>query len=357
MPSSSYDRYGLTSNPFRDLSSESLDDIEVYHVNLDIDRLLETIRDEVFSKENRAFVALVGLHGAGKTERLLVARAEAEEHKAFCVYFDITTKTTWVTRGLAEAFRKEAGLGGFQQLFSAPRWFRDLGSLEKSKDKNYDALKAGRTLAAALNANAPSFLLLNDVHNLSNSQEFGLFSKVLQELVDGIKPGVMVMFGSFPSFMLQLATHQAALVSRINRTILLPRLTPEEAALLLAKKLLAKRLVEGLDPLYPFDQEAVFKVNQYAYGNPRRLIELADACMEYAVAHRTYRIDSEVVRSAMIERHVGDLKTEVDTRADSWEEDSPAGPAPSPRATAPVPTAGAGSTPTIPPVSGPKTPT
>ena len=357
MPSSSYDRYGLTSNPFRDLSSESLDDIEVYHVNLDVDRLLETVRDEVFSKENRAFIGLVGLHGAGKTERLLVTQAEAEEHKAFCVYFDITTKTTWVTRGLAEAFRKEAGLGGFAQIFSAPRWFRDLGTLEKLKDKNYDALKAGRILAAALNANVPSFLLLNDIHNLSNSQEFGLFSKALQELVDAIQPGVMVMFGSFPSFMLQLATHQAALVSRINRTILLPRLTAEEAALLIAKKLLAKRLVEGLDPLYPFDQEAVFKVNQYAYGNPRRLIELADACMEFAVAHRTYRIDAEVVRSAMIERHVGDLKTEVDTRADSWQEDAPAGPTnPAPAAkSSPSITPGTPSAVSpAPPASGPK---
>ena len=325
MPGSAYDRYGLTSNPFRDLSSESLEDVEVYHVNLDVDRSLDTIREEVFAKENRALVALVGLHGAGKTERLLVAQSEARERKAFCVYYDITTKTTWVTRNLAEAVRKEAKLGGFAQLFSAPRWFRDVAALEKIKDKNYDPLRAGRAIAEELNANAPAFLLLNDLHNLSSSEELGLFAKVLQEMVDAIKPGVLVMFGCFPSFMLQLATHQAPLSSRINRTLVLPRLTPEEAALLLAKKLLAKRLVEGLDPLYPFDQEAVFKLNQYAWGNPRRLLELADACIEYAVAHRAYRIDAEVVRSALLERQVQDLKVDVDNRAGSWEEDPPTG--------------------------------
>ena len=85
MPGASYERYGLTSNPFRDLASESLDDVEVYHVNLDVDRTLDTIKQEVLEKENRAAVALVGLHGAGKTERLLVAQSEGKERKAFVV--------------------------------------------------------------------------------------------------------------------------------------------------------------------------------------------------------------------------------------------------------------------------------
>ncbi|HTZ61346.1 MAG TPA: hypothetical protein VMC82_01705 [Thermoplasmata archaeon] len=325
MPGSSYDRFGLTSNPFRDLASESLEDVEIYHVNLDIDRTLDTIREEIYAKENRALIALVGLHGAGKTERLLMAQEEARDRGAFSVYFDITTKTTWVTRGLAASFRKSANLGGFAQIFSAPRWYRDIAALERMKDRNYDPLKAGRALAEALNAHAPAFLLLNDLHNLAASDELGIFAKVLQEMVDKIKPGVLVMFGCFPSFMLQLATHQAPLSSRINRTLILPRLTPEEASLLLAKKLLAKRLVEGLDPLYPFDQESVSRLNQYAYGNPRRLLELADVCIEFAVAHRSYRIDTEIVRSALLERQVQDLKSEVEARSDGWKEDPPAG--------------------------------
>jgi hypothetical protein len=325
MPGSSYDRYGLTSNPFRDLSSESLEDVEVFHVNLDVDRTLDAIREEIFAKENRALVGLIGLHGAGKTERLLVAQAEARERKAFCVYFDITTKTAWVTKGLAEAVEKSANLGGFKRIFGAPRWFRDVVAFEKLKDKNYDPLKAGRAIAEALNANVPAFLLLNDLHNLATSAELGLFAKVLQEMVDAIKPGVLVMFGCFPNFMLQLATQQPPLASRINRSLILPRLTAEEAALLLAKKLLAKRLVEGLDPLYPFDQEAVLRLNQLAWGNPRRLLELADASIEYAVTHRAYRIDAEVVRSALVERQVQDVKATFEARTDPWVEDPPTG--------------------------------
>jgi hypothetical protein len=183
-------------------------------------------------------------------------------------------------------------------------------------------VKAGQAIAGALNANAPSLLLLNDLHNLSSSSELNVFSKMLQELVDSIKPGVLVMFGAFPSFMLQLATDQAPLASRINRTLLLPRISADEASLLIAKKLLAKRLVEGLDPLYPFDRESVQRLNQISVGNPRRLLEMCDVALEYAVTHRAYRIDVEAVRSAILERQVGELKSMVDNRTDPWEEDS-----------------------------------
>ncbi len=320
MPTTSYDRYGLTSNPFRDLASESLDDVEVYHVNLDVDRVLDTIKDEVYEKENRALVALVGLHGAGKTERLLITQAEARERKAFVIYFDITTKTAWAMKGIAQSISKSAKLGGFQRIFSSPRWLKDVTALERVKDTGYDPVRAGKAIAGALNANAPSFLLLNDLHNLASSAELNVFSKTLQEVADAIKPGVLVMFGAFPSFMLQLATDQPPLSSRINRTLILPRISTEEASLLIAKKLLAKRLVEGLDPLYPFDQEAVAELNQISVGNPRRLLEMADAALEYAVAHRAYRIDIELVRSAILERQVKDIRTMVDNRTDPWEE-------------------------------------
>jgi hypothetical protein len=321
MPAPTYERYGLISNPFRDLSSESIGDIELFHVNLEVDRLLETMREEVFAKENRAVVALVGLHGAGKTERLLVMAAEAKARKAFHVYFDITTKTAWVTRGLAQAIVKTANLGGFKQLFGAPKWFRDVAALQRLKDQNYDPVKTGRALAEALNANTPAFLLLNDLHNLTNSKERVLFIKTFQEVIDGIKPGVMVMFGAFPTFMLQLAREQGPLTSRINRTVVLPRLSTDEASLLIAKKLLGKRIVEGLDPLYPFDKDVVTKLNLIAYGNPRRLLELADAALEYGATHRAYRIDDEILRTALAERKVKELDRIMD-ESFSWSEES-----------------------------------
>jgi type II secretory pathway predicted ATPase ExeA len=321
LPAPSYERYGLTGNPFRDLSSESLSDVELFHVNLELDRALEGIREEVFSKENRAVVALIGIHGAGKTERLLLTASEARARKAFVVYYDMTAKTTWAMRGLAEAFVQSANMGGFKQIFSAPKWFRDVSALTKLKDKAYDPVRSGRALGMALNANAPAVLLLNDLHNVTAARELAGFTKALQELIDVIKPGVLVMFGAFPAFMLQLAREQAPLMGRINRTVVLPRLSNDEAAVMIAKKLLAKRLVEGLDPLYPFDRDAVARLNLAAYGNPRRVLELADAALEYAAHHRVYRIDVDVLRSAFVERKVKEIDRIMDSTFE-WSEDS-----------------------------------
>jgi hypothetical protein len=299
-----YDRFGLIGNPFRDLASESLSDVEIFHVNLSVDESLAPIKEEVFAKENKTVVAIIGNQGAGKTERLLLASSEGTARGAFVVYYDISEKISWVLPGLAQKLMDGAQLGGFAKIFSPPAWYRALAPLAKPPvaGKGYDPIQAGKALAAALNARAPSFLLLNDLHNLATVPEADAFAKTLQELFDSIRPGVLVMFGSFPGYFVALSKKYPALVSRINRTVFLPTLSTEEAGLLLAKKLLAKRLVESLDPLYPFDRPAVEALNASAMGNPRRLLELSDRALEYAAAHRSYRITADLVRIALAPR-------------------------------------------------------
>jgi hypothetical protein len=294
-----YDRYGLTSNPFRELAAESLSDVEIYHVRTRIDEALASIKDEVLEKENRAVIALVGPLGAGKTQRLLLAAAEGRERRAFTVYFEVTQKTAWVLKGVAKEIQEAAKTGGRTKTFSSPAWFREVGALLSLKDQGYDPAKAGKTIAKALNENAPSFLLLNDLHNLTNTTEAVAFARTIQEIADAIKPGVLVMFGAYPTYMEALSKAQPALVSRINRTFSLPALSDEEAGLLLAKKLLAKRLVEELEPLFPFEKDAVALLNKTVGGNPRRLLEIADRVLEYGVEHRSYRIDAEVVEAVL----------------------------------------------------------
>jgi hypothetical protein len=291
-----YDRYGLTGNPFRELASENLRDVELFHVNLEIDDALLSIEEEVFEKENRAVVAIVGEHGTGKTERLLLALAEARQRKAFTVYYDVTSKTPWVLRGLAAEFRKTAESAGLTKTFSSPAWLRGIAGLEKLKDEKYDPIAAGKALGLALNETAPSLLLLNDLHNLIESREVHAFAKTLQEATDVMKPGVLIMFDCYPSYLAWLMVNLAPFASRINRTFRLPGLTNDEAALLLAKKMLPKRLVEDLDPIYPFDVESIAALNEAAGGNPRRLLEYADLAIEFGVARRLYRVDANVVR-------------------------------------------------------------
>ena len=285
----------MTGNPFRDLASETLENVTLFHVNQDTDQNLRRIKDEVLDKENRAVVSIIGELGAGKTERLRVAAAEAKEEHAFCVYLDITEKTVGALRSLAQEFRKSAQENGLIKTFGAPPWMKPIQGFEKLKDEKYDPAEAGHALARALNEAAPSFLLLNDVHNLIDSNEVDSFVKVLQELVDALKPGVLLMFTCYTSYLAWLTVNHPAFAQRINRKFLLRRFDDDEAALLIAKKLLAKRVVEDLDPTYPFDASAVSALNKAAGGNPRRILELADLALEYALAHRAYRVDSDMV--------------------------------------------------------------
>jgi type II secretory pathway predicted ATPase ExeA len=297
MPGLAYERYGLTGNPFRDLAVENLDDVTIFHVNQEVDHTLRTIRDEILDKENRAVVAVIGELGSGKTERLRVAAAEAAERKAFVVYFDITEKTPSALRGLAKEFQDAAKAAGKIKAFGGPGWVRPMAALEKTKDEKYDPKEAGRTIARALTESAPAFLLLNDLHNLIESREVDSFAKLLQEITDQIKPGVLVMFSCYSSYLAWITVNHPALASRINRTFLLQHFSDDEAALLLAKKLLAKRIVENLDPTYPFDLDAVSALNTLSGGNPRRILELADLAIEYAMAHRAYHVDADMVKS------------------------------------------------------------
>ncbi len=306
MPGLTYERYGLTGNPFRDLATENLEDVTLFHVNQDVDQSLQSIREEVYDKENRAVLALIGELGAGKTERLRFTLAEAQERKAFAVYFDLTEKTPWVLRGLAQEFGKAAKESGLIKAFGGPSWIRRMAALEKIKDEKYDPSEAGKTIALALSESAPSFLLLNDLHNLIESREVDAFVRVLQEVANGIKPGVLVMFSCYTSYLPWIAANHPAFAQRINRTFLLTRLKDDEAALLIAKKLLVKRVVEDLDPTFPFDGEAVSTMNGASGGNPRRLLELADLVIEYAVAHRAYRVDNDLVLTVLAARRTSD---------------------------------------------------
>lgn len=300
MPQGRYERYGLTGNPFRELSSDAQENLELYHVNLAIDQELRSIKEEALDKENRAVIALSGVNGAGKTERLRMAQLEASEREATAVYLSMGAKPDPPLEALAKEILAKIQLKGFMQALSPPKWYRELSNLAHSKKgKVPEGSGYGSAVAEALNFRAPAFLLINDIHHLEKHPELDLFLTSLQEVADAIKPGVLVMFGSYPKFLADTLKARPALASRVNRVMALPGMATDEAALMLAKKLLAKRLVEQLDPLYPFDDQAVAVIVQEAAGNPRRVLQLADRAMEYAVERRAYRVDIELARAAI----------------------------------------------------------
>ena len=324
MPTGSYERYGLTGNPFRELASENVEDVTIFHVPQASDTVLRTILDEVLDKENRAVVAITGPQGSGKTQRLLLARAEAKARHAFCVYFDVTNRSPWALRGLAEGFERAARDAGLVKMLGAPAWLRSVTALAKAKGEGYDPKEAGRRLGEALNAASPAFLLLNDLHNLVDAADVDRFARTLEEVAGVIRPGVLIMFACYASYLAWLTANQPGFVSRVNRSLPLATLSDDEARLVLAKKLLAKRIVEDLEPTYPFDRGAVHELNVAAHGNPRRLFELADGALERGVQTRAYQIDEEVVHAVIVAREHPGAES-----APPWREtDEPAAPPP-----------------------------
>jgi type II secretory pathway predicted ATPase ExeA len=299
MQKSVYERYGLSGNPFRDLSSENLDNVDIFHVTQGVDGELARIKEEVFYKENRVVIAVLGGLGAGKTERLLLAANEAKQNNYFYVLRNMTFETRWVVGGILDLIMKRSHLNAFARIFSAPQWYRNIKKITKKSTLSYDPEEAGRIIAQALNENAPSFLLINDFHHLSKAADAERFLHVLHVLVDHIDQGVMVMLSSDQRFFETLMHHHPSLNERINRKIILPPLTDDEANLMVAKRLLEKRMVEDVDPLYPFTSEAIGFLNDETKGNPRRLLKLADVVIDFAANKRAIMIDDSLVREVL----------------------------------------------------------
>jgi type II secretory pathway predicted ATPase ExeA len=307
-----YERYGLSSNPFRDLASESLENVDIFHVVQGIDEELTRIKEEVFYKDNKAVIAILGGLGAGKTERLLLTANEAKQQKSFCLLQNMSMETKFAVEGILERIISETHLSFFKRIFAAPSWYRDVVKKQKKTEKGYDPEKAGRVIAAALNANVPSYLLINDFHHLAQAEDQERFFNVLHVLADHITHGVMVMISCDRTYFDSVMKHHVSLDERINRKIVVPPLHDDEANLMVAKRLLEKRMVDDVDPLYPFTPEAISLLNQQAKGNPRHLLKIADVIIDFAAKKRAIMIDDVLVREILTLRKNQQLDTDIE---------------------------------------------
>jgi len=294
-----YERYGLTGNPFRDLSSESIENIEIFHVAQAIDSDLQSMTEEVLAKENKAVIVLLGSLGSGKTERLLMLKNQAKQENALWTMRNLTAETRWVVVTVAEGIMESVKLGSFSKIFAAPAWYKGLMKIAKSAGKGYDPEKAGMVIADALNENAPAFLLLNDMHNLEKGEDSTRFLQVLHVMFDRIDKGVMVMMTSSESYFDFIMTGQDSLMARINKRLVVHPLNDQEASLMIAKRLLAKRVVEDMPALYPFTDSSVREMNRTAKGNPRELLKVADKVIDEAAKKKLIQINDDAVKGVM----------------------------------------------------------
>ena len=296
MPKMSYERYGLSGNPFRDLSSESLEDVDIFQVNQNVDDELVIFKEELFDKENKAVIAVLGGNGSGKTQRLRFAHSEAKKNNAFCVYMDIAPQTQFAVASILEGMLENANFTGIQKKVNTPKWYRDTSKyLKQVKKGKFNPDEIGEFIVDTLNEKAPSCLLMNDLHNLTNPSDLEQFIRVLQIISDRIDHGVLVMISSDINYFQKLMNNNPHLYQRINRQMIIPPLNDQEASLMIAKRLLDKRFVGEIDPIYPFEDEAIYLMNKKAKGNPRQLLRIASSVVDSAVQRRAMVISLELV--------------------------------------------------------------
>lgn len=299
MEKAGYERFGLTGNPFRDLSSESVSDFELIHVDQDVDRVLDEIAGEVLRKENKAVVVLLGALGAGKTERLLKLRADGGKEGAFSVMRNFASETRWVVQGICEDMMQESNLKALSRTISPPSWYKELAKVAKGARKSYDIERTGKAIAQALSANAPALLLLNDMQMLEKNEDTSRFLQVLHVMFDRVDKGVLIAITCSETYFDYLMSDQESLLARVNKTIIIRPMDDNEASLLIAKRLLTKRVVDDMQPLYPFSEKAVAAMNLAAKGNPRELLRIADRVIDEAAKKKTIQVDEATVSGVL----------------------------------------------------------
>ena len=299
-----YERYGLTANPFKEVAIDNIADIDLYHVPQDIDDELVFVKEAIVKEENTETILLTGPDGVGKTQRLLLLVNEARQNDLFHLFMQIHSDMEQVFGHLLTAALENAKLSFTQRTFTRPKWYQAVSRAHKKIRKGYDAELVGDAIATALNENSPSLLLLDDLHLLPAECDTD-FYHTLRVILERVHPGVLVMLTGTEDKVTRRLRRHPEVDDHVDRVLSVPLLTANEAQLLIAKRLLGKRLVEGIDPLYPFTSEAVYLLNESTQRNPKVLIRAANKALEFAAKNREIKVDEGTVDQFLerVERH------------------------------------------------------
>ena len=300
-----YERYGLTQNTFNNIQSEKINDISKFHVNFKIDDHLGDIKTSVFKKLNSSAVLLIGDDGIGKTERLIVASYETQMNNMFSVFYGITPSSKSSVLDLIDVFLQKQKTS----LFKSYTWQKALLKCKKTGKNGYNPNEVGLAIASALNENTPSFLLVDDIHNLKKISDQGKFIEILKSIIRQITPGVFIMFSCEKREFNRISSTYPTFKNQL-KIIEIPSLTSDEAKQLLSKRLISNRIVDDLGMIYPFSDESVDFVNRKANGNPRLFINYSKTVLNHAVEQLAIMIDETLSEDALHAIKSDYIKTE-----------------------------------------------
>lgn len=275
-----YSRFHLKVNPFTQLSSEGIHNVEELHVSQSTDaRIAEAIAN-VLEGASIA-ILLVGDLGTGKTQRLRGTRHIIEQSGGLAVYLKVDSAD--IIRTTLDIFRDFVPAESPGIFRSLRRRREDTYVLSR---ENYDSSELGDALTENMAAYHLSALLLDELENIMQTSESDLilFFEMLRQFISVMPPGCLFIVACTPDGFNRMQELFPAFVVRFHYQLRSEGLEEEEAVELARKRLEKERKPgkESLNPVYPFDESAIHLANDMARGNPRILLRILQIVLSSA---------------------------------------------------------------------------
>lgn len=274
-----YSRFHLRINPFTQLSSEGIQNVEELHVSQSTDsRIAEAIANVM--RGASIAINLVGDLGTGKTQRLKGIKTVIERAGGLALYLKVDSAD--IIRTTLDIFRDFVPVES-PGFFSSLRGKKDTYVLTR---ENYDSSELGDGLKENMAVYSLSALLLDELENIMQAPETDLilFFEMLRQFISAMPPGCLFMVSCTSDGFNRMQELFPAFAVRFHYQLRSEGLSEEEAVELARKRLETKREPgkESLNPVYPFDESAIYLANDMAKGNPRILLRILQIVLSSA---------------------------------------------------------------------------
>ncbi len=304
-PVQAYKIYGLSKNPFEQLASEGIQDVEAIHVYQEVDMRLQMIVSEVIGNRSSIALSISGPLGMGKTQRLKAIYNAIERHGGKAVYVKVDTNDILkLTRDIFYALKPpKSRTNIFLENLSRKLGF--INRLEKmlTSTREYKSRDIAELLVKQFSRYRYCALLLDELENMQSAGEHEkiLFFEMLRHFISTMSPGCVVVFASIPEAYEDYRRIFPAFFMRLHYEFKLRPMSTEETFELVRKRLGAVRERESESPLYPFTEEAIRLIHDLAKGNPRQILRYLHYVLTEAAKRSFDPIDDLVVTTILEE--------------------------------------------------------
>lgn len=301
----SYEVYGLAKNPFEQLASEGIEDVESIHVYQEVDMRLSMMISEIIGNQSSMAFSLVGPLGMGKTQRLKTIYKAISEQGGKAIYIKVDTNDILkLTRDMFNGLKPpKTRTNIFFENLSRKLGFIDRLEKMLSSTKEYKSRDIAEMLTKELSRYPYSTVLLDELENMqtASEEEKILFFEMLRHFISNMPRGCIVGFACIPDAYEEYSKIFPAFFMRLHYEFKLRPMSLDETFELVKKRLNQVRIRDTDDPIYPFTEEAIRLIHQLAKGNPRQILRLLHYVLGEASKHKFDPIDDYVVTTILEE--------------------------------------------------------